>query len=64
MMSTVGGYSKPALLPTPSKVGVATTSQVQPAPSQALPSSTTQTGQHSKAQADSSKKEKVPSRAL
>uniref|UniRef100_A0A3B3VM09 RING-type domain-containing protein n=1 Tax=Poecilia latipinna TaxID=48699 RepID=A0A3B3VM09_9TELE len=49
---------KPALLPTPTKVGVATASQVQPAPSQALPSSTTQPGQHSKAQADSSKKEK------
>uniref|UniRef100_A0A3Q0SQJ8 SR-related CTD-associated factor 11 n=1 Tax=Amphilophus citrinellus TaxID=61819 RepID=A0A3Q0SQJ8_AMPCI len=31
----------------------------QPTPSQALPSSTTQPGQHNKAQADSSKKEKV-----
>lgn len=39
------GYGKPALLPTPAQ-------------SQVLPSSTTQSG-HNKAQADSSKKEKV-----
>lgn len=58
MVSTVVGYPKAGLLPTPTKVGVATVSHVQAAAIQALPSSTTQPSQHSKAQADSSKKEK------
>lgn len=55
---------KPALLPTPTKAGVVAVTQGQPAPSQALPSSTTQPGQHNKAQADSSKKEKVTDLSL
>ncbi|XP_021165760.2 protein SCAF11 isoform X3 [Fundulus heteroclitus] len=58
MVSAVVGYGKSSLLPTPAKVAVATVSQVPPAPSQVMPSSTTQSSQHSKAQADSSKKEK------
>ncbi|XP_026218418.1 protein SCAF11 isoform X2 [Anabas testudineus] len=57
MASTIVGYGKPALLPTPTKAGIAAVTQGQPASSQVLPSSTTQTG-HNKAQADSSKKEK------
>ncbi|XP_068573058.1 protein SCAF11 [Cebidichthys violaceus] len=55
MANTMVGYGKPGLLPTPSKAGVATYGQS--APSQFLPSSTTQPGQY-KAQADGSKKEK------
>ncbi|XP_031721719.1 protein SCAF11 isoform X2 [Anarrhichthys ocellatus] len=55
MANTMMGYGKPGLLPTPSKAGVATYGQS--APSQFLPSSTTQPGQY-KAQADGSKKEK------
>lgn len=51
----MGAYGKPGLLQTPTKAGTATA-----APSQALPSSTTQPGHHNRAQADSSKKEKVP----
>uniref|UniRef100_A0A672ZQL8 SFR19-like C-terminal domain-containing protein n=1 Tax=Sphaeramia orbicularis TaxID=375764 RepID=A0A672ZQL8_9TELE len=58
MASTMVGYGKPGLLPTPTKAGVPTLTQVQPPSSQVLPSSTTQPGQHNKAQADSSKKEK------
>lgn len=56
MANAMVGYGKPALLPTPTK---ALTTQGQLAPSQVLPSSTTQPGQYNKAQADSSKKEKV-----
>lgn len=59
MASGMVAYGKPPLLPTPTKAGVAMATQGQPTASQALPSSTTQPGQHSKAQADSSKKEKV-----
>ncbi|XP_038594496.1 protein SCAF11 isoform X2 [Micropterus salmoides] len=55
MANAMVGYGKPALLPTPTK---ALTTQGQLAPSQVLPSSTTQPGQYNKAQADSSKKEK------
>ncbi|KAG7234824.1 hypothetical protein INR49_003885 [Caranx melampygus] len=51
------GLWETGLLPTPTKAGVATVTQGQPAPSQVLPSSTTHPG-HNKAQADSSKKEK------
>uniref|UniRef100_A0A8D0AD73 SR-related CTD-associated factor 11 n=1 Tax=Sander lucioperca TaxID=283035 RepID=A0A8D0AD73_SANLU len=58
MASTMMGYGKPGLLPTPTKAGVAVATHGQSAPSQVLPSSTTQPGQHYKAQADSSKKEK------
>lgn len=58
MPNTMVSFVKPALLPNPTKAGVAAVTQGQPAPSQALPSSTTQPGQHNKAQADSSKKEK------
>uniref|UniRef100_A0A1A8J5V7 SR-related CTD-associated factor 11 n=1 Tax=Nothobranchius kuhntae TaxID=321403 RepID=A0A1A8J5V7_NOTKU len=53
MVSTVVGFIKPTLLPTPTKVSVAAVTQ-----GQVQPSSTTQSSQHSKAQADSSKKEK------
>lgn len=59
MLNTMVGYGKPALLPTPTKGGMAAVTQGHPAPSQVLPSSTTQPGQHNKAHADSSKKEKV-----
>lgn len=59
MANTKVSFVKPALLPTPTKAGVVAVTQGQPAPSQALPSSTTQPGQQNKAQADSSKKEKV-----
>ncbi|KAF1372563.1 hypothetical protein PFLUV_G00266790 [Perca fluviatilis] len=58
MASTMMAYGKPGLLPTPTKAGVAVATHGQSAPSQVLPSSTTQPGQHYKAQADSSKKEK------
>ncbi|XP_034719238.1 protein SCAF11 isoform X2 [Etheostoma cragini] len=58
MASTMMGYGKPGLLPTPNKAGVAMATHGQSAQSQVLPSSTTQPGQHYKAQADSSKKEK------
>lgn len=58
MANTKVSFVKPALLPTPTKAGVVAVTQGQPASSQALPSSTTQPGQHNKAQADSSKKEK------
>lgn len=56
MASTMVGYGKPALLPTPTKAGIATATQGQ----LVLPSSTTQPSHHNRAQADSSKKEKVP----
>lgn len=57
----MGAYGKAGLLPTPTKAGVATaTMGGQLAASQVLPSSTTQPGHHNRAQADSSKKEKVP----
>lgn len=59
MASTVLGFAKPALLATPTKAGVATVTQSQLPPSQAVPSSTTQPGHLSRAQADSSRKEKV-----
>lgn len=55
MANTVVGFAKPALPPTLTKAGVAAATQSQP-----LPSSTTQPG---RAQADSSKKEKVSGRA-
>lgn len=61
IQNTVVGYGKPALLPTPTKAGIATATLGQLAPSQVLPSSTTQPGHHNRAQADSSKKEKVSS---
>ncbi|XP_032361612.1 protein SCAF11 isoform X3 [Etheostoma spectabile] len=64
MASTMMGYGKPGLLPTPNKAGVAVATHGQSAPSQALPSSTTQPGQHYKAQADSSKKEKIQEKAV
>ncbi|XP_061922275.1 protein SCAF11 [Entelurus aequoreus] len=51
-------YGKPGLLPAPNRVAVAVATQGQQAVSHVQPSSTTQPGQHSKAQADSSKKEK------
>ncbi|XP_039999310.1 protein SCAF11 isoform X2 [Xiphias gladius] len=57
MTSTMVGYGKCTLLPTPTKAVVVTATQGQPAPTQVIPSSTTQPG-HNKAQADSSKKEK------
>lgn len=57
MASTMVGFAKPPLIPT--KAGIAAAAQAQLAPSQALPSSTTQPTHHNKAQADSSKKEKV-----
>lgn len=60
MASTMVGYGKPALLPTPTKAGIAMATQGQLAPSQVLPSSTTQPSHYNRAQADSSKKEKVP----
>lgn len=60
MSSTMVGYGKPALLPTPSKGGGGAVTQVQPAVSQVVASSTTQPA-NNKAQADSSKKEKVSS---
>lgn len=64
MANTKVSFVKPALLPTPTKAGVVAVTQGQPASSQALPSSTTQPGQHNKAQADSSKKEKVTGLSL
>lgn len=62
--NTVVAYGKPGLLPTPTKAGMATATMGQLAPSQVLPSSTTQPGHHNRAQADSSKKEKVPLKLL
>ena len=59
MPSTMVGFAKPTLLPTPTKAGIATVTPGQLAPSQVLPSSTTQPSHHNMAQADSSKKEKV-----
>ncbi|XP_037616450.1 protein SCAF11 isoform X2 [Sebastes umbrosus] len=58
MASAMGGYGKPGLLPTPTKAGYASATHGQSAFSQLLPSSTTQPGQHNRAQPDSSKKEK------
>lgn len=57
MANTVLGFAKPALLATPTKVGGANPTQL--APSQSVPSSTTQPAHPSRAQADSSRKEKV-----
>lgn len=59
MASTMLGFAKPTLLATPTKAGAATVTQSQLPPSQAVPSSTTQPGHPSRAQADSSRKEKV-----
>ncbi|XP_061524343.1 protein SCAF11 isoform X2 [Phycodurus eques] len=53
----MGAYGKPGLLLTPTKVGQQAVSQVQP-------SSTSQPAQHQKAQADSSKKEKIQEKAV
>ncbi|KAM3859240.1 uncharacterized protein scaf11 [Diretmus argenteus] len=57
MASGQMGYGKPPLLPTPTKAGFAMATHGHQTASQALPSSTTQPGQH-KAHADSSKKDK------
>ncbi|XP_028305366.1 protein SCAF11 isoform X2 [Gouania willdenowi] len=56
MASAMACFAKPGLLQTPTKAVNA--AAVSAAPSQVLPSSTTQPWQHSKAQPDSSKKEK------
>ncbi|XP_056131790.1 protein SCAF11 [Lampris incognitus] len=57
MAGSMMAYGKPPLMATPVKAGGVAATQGQP-PSNQAPSSTTQPGQHNKALADSSKKEK------